>query len=49
MQMPTRTGTARWEGTLKDGGGTMEVESGAFEGTYTRASRFEEGEGTNPE
>jgi osmotically inducible protein OsmC len=27
----------------------MKVESGAFEGRYTRASRFEDGEGTNPE
>jgi osmotically inducible protein OsmC len=27
----------------------MRLGSGAFEGTYTRASRFEDGPGTNPE
>lgn len=47
--MPTRTATARWEGTLKDGKGTMRLPYGNYEGPFTRASRFEEGEGTNPE
>jgi lipoyl-dependent peroxiredoxin len=47
--MPTRNADARWEGTLKDGKGTMSFGSGAFEGSYTYASRFEEGDGTNPE
>lgn len=47
--MPTRTATARWEGTLEDGKGTMRLPYGDYEGPFTRASRFEEGEGTNPE
>lgn len=47
--MPVRTSTASWSGNLKDGKGTMAFGSGAFEGAYTYASRFQEGEGTNPE
>lgn len=47
--MPTRNATARWEGDLKQGRGTMNLPSMDFEGPYTRASRFEDGEGTNPE
>lgn len=47
--MPTRSSTARWEGDLKQGTGTMSLPSMGFEGPYTRASRFEDGEGTNPE
>lgn len=47
--MPTRNATARWEGDLKQGKGTMSLPSMDFEGPYTRASRFEDGEGTNPE
>lgn len=45
--MATRTASALWNGTLKEGKGTMKY--GAFEGAYTYASRFETGEGTNPE
>jgi osmotically inducible protein OsmC len=45
--MATRQATAKWNGTLKDGDGVMKY--GAFEGPYTFASRFEEGQGTNPE
>lgn len=47
--MPARTATARWEGGLQDGKGTMRLGSGAFEGQYSFSSRFEEGTGTNPE
>lgn len=47
--MPTRRANARWEGTLREGSGTMRFGSGAFEGRYSFASRFEEGTGTNPE
>jgi len=47
--MPTRTANARWEGGLQDGRGTMRMASGAYEGPYSFESRFEEGEGTNPE
>lgn len=47
--MATRTGSAVWEGTLREGKGTVKLGSGAFEGPYSFASRFEEGTGTNPE
>ena len=47
--MSTRTGSAIWEGTLKEGKGTMKLGSGAFEGVYSFASRFENAPGTNPE
>lgn len=47
--MPARIGTAVWEGTLKEGKGTMKLGSGAYEGPYSFASRFESGSGTNPE
>lgn len=47
--MATRISEARWVGSLTEGSGTMRLASGLFEGPYTRASRFEEGPGTNPE
>ena len=47
--MPTRNASARWDGSLGDGRGTMRMASGAYEGPYSFQSRFEEGEGTNPE
>jgi lipoyl-dependent peroxiredoxin len=47
--MPKRTANARWDGSLQEGNGTMRMASGAYEGPYTFQSRFEEGEGTNPE
>ena len=47
--MPVRTSSAEWKGTLKDGAGTMRLASGAYEGPFTFASRFESGKGTNPE
>ena len=47
--MATRTGSAEWRGDLKGGAGTVKVGEGVFEGNYSFASRFEEGEGTNPE
>jgi osmotically inducible protein OsmC len=47
--MPTRNASAIWEGTLKDGKGRMKFGSGAFDGAFSFASRFEEGTGTNPE
>jgi lipoyl-dependent peroxiredoxin len=47
--MATRTGSAVWEGTLKQGKGSLKVGSGAYEGAYSFSSRFEEGKGTNPE
>ena len=47
--MPIRKAHARWEGSLKEGRGQVDVGSGAFKGAYSFASRFEEGPGTNPE
>jgi osmotically inducible protein OsmC len=47
--MPTRTSSARWQGNLKEGAGTMALGSGAYEGAFSFASRFEDGKGTNPE
>jgi lipoyl-dependent peroxiredoxin len=47
--MATRNGSAEWRGGLKDGSGTVTVGDGVFEGAYSFSSRFEEGEGTNPE
>lgn len=45
--MPVRKAEAAWEGTLKNGKGTMRF--GSFEGPYSFSSRFENGQGTNPE
>ena len=47
--MAVRTSEAVWEGTLKEGKGRMKLASGAYEGAFTFASRFENGQGTNPE
>jgi len=47
--MAVRSSTAEWKGTLKEGAGVMRLGSGAYEGPYTFASRFESGPGTNPE
>ncbi len=47
--MPVRKAEAEWRGGLKDGKGTMKVESGAFSGPYSFGTRFENAKGTNPE
>jgi osmotically inducible protein OsmC len=47
--MAIRTSAAEWKGTLKEGAGTMKLGSGAYEGPFTFASRFENDRGTNPE
>ena len=47
--MPARKSEATWEGSLVKGNGTMKLGSGLYEGRYTHASRFKQGEGTNPE
>jgi len=47
--MPTRTAEATWNGDLPSGSGNMSVESGAYAGTYSFGSRFEDDEGSNPE
>jgi osmotically inducible protein OsmC len=47
--MSVRTSSAVWNGTLREGNGIMEIGSGELSGSYTHASRFQDGEGTNPE
>ena len=47
--MPTRHADAEWNGSLKEGSGTVKVESGLFDGPYNYVSRFESGTMTNPE
>ena len=45
-----RTATAQWNGTLKEGKGTLSTQSPAlYNMQYSFVSRFEEGIGTNPE
>lgn len=45
-----RNATAVWNGTGKDGKGTLTTQSGTLSNTqYSFKSRFEEGVGTNPE
>jgi osmotically inducible protein OsmC len=47
--MAIRTASARWNGTLTEGAGVMRTGKGGYEGNFSFRSRFEEGEGTNPE
>jgi lipoyl-dependent peroxiredoxin len=47
--MAVRVSSAEWKGNLKEGSGKMRLASGAYEGPFTYASRFESGKGTNPE
>jgi osmotically inducible protein OsmC len=47
--MAVRTSEAEWRGNLREGTGRVKLGSGAFEGSYSFPSRFEEGKGTNPE
>src|SRR5574339_946234 len=47
--MAIRESSAIWKGNLTEGNGSMRLGSGAYEGAFSRASRFEEGPGTNPE
>jgi osmotically inducible protein OsmC len=47
--MAVRSGTAEWHGDLQTGTGTVVVGDAVFRGAYSFESRFEEGEGTNPE
>ena len=45
-----RTGSAVWQGGIRDGKGTVSTESGVLSGTqYSFGTRFESGAGTNPE
>lgn len=47
--MNTRHSTAKWTGGLKDGNGSMKIGENGWEGKFSFPSRFETGEGTNPE
>jgi lipoyl-dependent peroxiredoxin len=47
--MPIRKARAVWKGSLKEGRGNMELDSGSFSGAYSFSTRFEEEKGTNPE
>ncbi|MGE0640523.1 MAG: OsmC family protein [Thermoanaerobaculia bacterium] len=47
--MAVRKSHAVWNGGLVDGNGTVKLGSGAYEGSYSFSSRFEDGGGTNPE
>jgi len=47
--MPVRASSAQWQGNLQQGQGAMRLGSGAYEGPYSFPSRFESGQGTNPE
>ena len=44
-----RQAEAEWKGDLKGGTGRVKLGSGAYEGNYSFATRFEDGSGANPE
>jgi osmotically inducible protein OsmC len=44
-----RKAEAEWQGDLRSGKGEMSLGSGAYSGPYSFRSRFESGDGTNPE
>jgi osmotically inducible protein OsmC len=47
--MATRNGSAEWHGNLEQGSGQITVGNGAHTGPFSYKSRFEDGDGTNPE
>lgn len=47
--MVARKAEAEWQGDLRSGQGEMALGSGAYSGPYSFRSRFESGDGTNPE
>ncbi len=47
--MFNRNANAQWFGNLKNGNGTVHLGSGLLKSSYSFVSRFENGEGTNPE
>jgi osmotically inducible protein OsmC len=47
--MATRNAHARWDGSIKDGKGQVDFGNGRFKSAYSFSSRFEGGNGTNPE
>ena len=47
--MPVRNSKSVWMGSLQQGEGRISLGSGNFEEGFSFASRFEQGNGTNPE
>jgi osmotically inducible protein OsmC len=47
--MAIRSSTAKWQGDLKSGNGSMTIGKDRFTGPFSFATRFEESPGTNPE
>lgn len=48
--MATKNASAVWQGSIKEGSGTISTETGALNNaSYGFKSRFEDGPGTNPE
>jgi osmotically inducible protein OsmC len=47
--MSVSNSTAVWKGNLTEGSGTMTLGKGGYTGPFTKASRFDDGQGTNPE
>jgi lipoyl-dependent peroxiredoxin len=47
--MPVRKANAVWNGSLKEGSGQVNTQSGAVNVKYSFGTRFEETPGTNPE
>jgi len=47
--MVARRAEAEWQGDLRSGKGQVSLGSGAWSGPYSFRSRFESGDGTNPE
>ena len=43
------TGHAKWTGDIESGQGEVDTGTKSLEGTYSAASRFGDGKGTNPE
>ncbi len=46
--MPQRNAQALWNGKLETGKGSIKLQSG-YQGEYSFESRFQQGQGTNPE
>jgi osmotically inducible protein OsmC len=45
-----KSGSAQWQGGIKDGGGTISTQTGVLKAApYGFKARFEDGPGTNPE
>ena len=45
-----RKASARWQGTVKEGSGTLSAQSGTLkDAPYSFKARFGDGKGTNPE